>query len=119
MSAQTVSRALLVGGVAFVVGSMAAPNVGHANTVTYTFSTDLCSGGCGPQLGGFGTVEFVDAVGGGVNVTVTLSHGNEFVKTGAGDALGFDLLGNPNIAVTGLTTGFSLVSASPGSIQMG
>lgn len=88
-------------------------SVANAATVTYDFTIDSCTGTCGTNP--FGTIKLTDASGGGVDVVVTLLNGDKFVKTGAGDAFTFDLVGNPTITVSNITTGFSLISTSAGS----
>jgi hypothetical protein len=55
----------------------------QAKADTFNFTSDHCTGGCGPQPGGFGTVTLTQ-VGSNVNVTVTLNNGNQWVKTGSG-----------------------------------
>jgi hypothetical protein len=56
----------------------------RADSISYTFTSDHCSGGCGPQSGGFGSVVLTQD-GTSVDFVVTLFNGNEFVQTGAGD----------------------------------
>ena len=94
----------------FVIGGT---RVANASTITYDFTVDSCTGTCGTNP--FGTIKLTDAAGGGVDVLVTLLNGDKFVKTGAGDAFTFDLVGNPTITVTNITTGFSLISTHAGS----
>jgi hypothetical protein len=55
----------------------------QAKADTFTFTSDHCTGGCGPQTGGFGTVTLTQN-GANVDVVVSLINGNQFVKTGAG-----------------------------------
>jgi hypothetical protein len=102
------SKLVLMAGFCFALSSRAA----SADTITYSFTVDSCTGTCGTSP--FGTLNLTDS-GGGVDVLVTLLNGDKFVKTGAGDAFTFDLIGNPTIAVTGLTVGFTLISTSAGS----
>jgi len=101
-----------------VAASIGFPAVSHADTVTYTFTSDHCTDNCGPQTGGFATLTLVDAAGGGVDVTVTMLNGNTIINSGFDASFAFDLIGNPTITVTGLTSGFSLVSTSAGSLHM-
>ena len=72
----------------------------------YTLNLQACSGTCAP--GPFGTIDLHQVNSTTVTVTETLLNGAEFVHTGAGDALAFNILGNPAIAVSGLTTGFAV-----------
>jgi hypothetical protein len=88
----------------------------RANATSLTFHLD--QGGTGP-IGNAGTVTIDDTLSGPntVNVLVTLNPGYEFVKTGAGDALAFNLLGDPAILIADITSGFAIgpapVSESP------
>jgi hypothetical protein len=88
-------------------------SVTNASTITYDFTIDGCTGTCGTKP--FGTVKLTDASGGGVDVLVSLLNGDKFVSTGAGDAFTFDLVGNPTITVSSVTSGFSLISTQAGS----
>src|SRR5262245_60073011 len=74
-------RAGLVLGLVAVAFTFAVPPA-EAAMVTIAITSDHCSGGCGPQNGGFGTVVLQD-VAGGVQVTVNLINGNKFVLTGS------------------------------------
>lgn len=69
-----------------VAGLLMAASCAFADT--FTLTSDHCSGGCGPQPGGFGTVTLTQ-VGANVNVTVSLINGNKFVETGAGGGMNF------------------------------
>ena len=82
---------------------------------TYSLTIDHCSGGCGVPP--FGTVDVTQAGTNTVQVAVTLSSGDAFVKTGFPGSFAFDLLGNPTISVSDLTGGWSLLSAHPGSLH--
>ncbi len=75
---------------------------------TFTLTQDGCTGTCGTAP--FGTVKLVQTSAGLVTVTVTLTpnEGEGFIKTGAGDALEFNLSGDPAITIANLTTGFSV-----------
>lgn len=85
--------------------------------LTFTLTQDGCSGGCGPSP--YGTITLSQGSGGTVHVTETLSSGVEFVKTGAGDALEFNLLHDPSITISNLTTGFSLDTGSVSASTFG
>jgi hypothetical protein len=83
-------------------------------TLTFTLDTSGCSGaGCagGPP---YGTVTLTGGSG-VVNVNVALNSGINFV--GNPPTFGFNLSGNPTIAVSSLTSGWSLVSTTAGSIH--
>jgi len=73
----------------------------HADTV-YTLNLSDCSS-CG--TGPYGSIDLAQD-GNSVFVTVTLSPGYEFAKTGTGYALEFNVSGNATITDTDLTTGF-------------
>ena len=83
---------------------------------TFTFTSDHCSGGCGPQAGGFGTVTLTQ-VGANVNVNVSLLNGNFFVETGAGGGMNF-LFDDAAITLGNIT---NIVSGTgqPMAAQMG
>jgi len=53
-------------------------------SLTFTFTSDHCTGGCGPQTGGFGTVTLTQN-GSTVDFVVHLLNGNVFAKTGSAD----------------------------------
>ena len=91
---------------------------------TFQLTSDHCTpvtggqggGGCG--AGGsqtvFGTIVVTDMGGGTLEFHVTLLNGNTFVNTGFPLTLGFNLVGNPLIAFSGLTSGFGApVTAGP------
>lgn len=100
-------------GVAFlaVVALLALAPPAHASLV-FTLNLDGCTGGCG--ISPFGEVTLTQD-GANADVQVTLFHGDEFVKTGAGDALEFDISGDPSITITGLTSGFATGGAATAS----
>jgi hypothetical protein len=87
-----------------------AATFAHADAIgtmaNYSLTFDGCSGGCGTNP--FGSIQLVQTGTGVVTVTVTLISGDEFVKTGAGDALEFNLTGDPAITIGSLTSGFSV-----------
>src|SRR5262245_25447073 len=72
-----------------------------------TFTSDHCTGGCGPQPGGFATITGVDNGGGSITLTITPLNGNGLVNTG-NDTFAFNLLGNPTITYSGLPSGFTV-----------
>ncbi len=77
-----------------------------ASALVFTLNQDGCTGTCG--TGPFGTVTLLQVDSTHVTVTETLSAGVDFVSTGAGQALEFNIFGNPAILVTGLSSGFSV-----------
>ena len=84
-------------------GLIALPGSSRADTISYAFTSDHCTGGCltGQVTGG--TVTLTD-IAGGVSVSVSLSNGNQFVNTGFDASFGFNLVGNPSITYAGITT---------------
>ena len=102
---------------AFVGGAIAATVATPASAAVLTFSltSDFCTGGCGTPP--FGTVTVTSLSSTEVQVQETLASGVIFATSGAGKSLLFDLSGSPTISVTGLTTGFTLLSTSAGSIH--
>jgi len=89
--------------VAFIAATIFTAASASATTLTF----NLDQGATGP-LGNGGTVTIDDAVANTVHILVTLNPGYEFVKTGAGDALAFNITGDPAITIVGITSGFSL-----------
>jgi hypothetical protein len=83
-AAMTHTRRLLVLGILTAALFLAAPKA-HAVSI-FEFTSDHCSGGCGTPP--FGTVTLVQN-GSTVDVTVDLSAGNQFVKTGSADFMAF------------------------------
>ena len=102
------SLCLALGG----LGVAAAPAA--ATTIDYSL-TDYVGSGTPSIPSPYGTVALDDNGGPNVSVTVSLASGVGFVNTGAGYVLTWDLSGGPTISVTGLTSGFALVSSSAGS----
>ena len=97
-----VSLVALVG-LSFMVGTPSA------QAIPFSLNQDGCTGGCGSGSTVFGTVDVIQGVDAShVNVTVTLNSPGMFVKTGAGEALAFNITGDPAITITGLTSGFSV-----------
>ena len=81
---------------------------GVARANTYTLTLDGCSSGCGG--GPFGTIVTTQN-GGNVDVVLTLATGYVFVKTGAGDAIAFNVAGSPTIS--NVSSGFAVDPAPP------
>ncbi|MGC8523952.1 MAG: PEP-CTERM sorting domain-containing protein [Acidibrevibacterium sp.] len=105
----------------FAVGGLgvaAAPAI--AGTLDYTLN-DYVGSGTSSLPSTYGTVALNDNGGSDVTVTVSLAAGVGFVKTGAGYALTWDLANAPSITVpaASITSGFSLVSSSAGSLHTG
>ena len=82
---------------------LASATFAHADLI-YTLNLDGCTGTCGSAP--FGTVQLVQTTSGLVTVTETLSAGENFAGTGAGDALEFNVAGP--IMINVLTSGFAI-----------
>ena len=87
----------------------------NATTISYTLDQGGCTGGCG--AGPYGTVTLDDSKGSDIiDILVKLSSGVEFVATGAGKALEFNLDGNPAISsanISNITSGFAFSVPDP------
>jgi PEP-CTERM motif-containing protein len=82
-----------------------------ADQITFTFTSDHCTGGCLPAgATNMGTITVTDAGVGVVDVSVLLSPGFGFVSTGAGAGASFFFRLNPNPTITysNLTAGWSI-----------
>lgn len=93
-------KLLLVAVLTVLLGSTAA----FADTYYLTCtSTSNCS------AGNFGTITVTQGADSQhVNVTLTLATDFVFANTGAGQALEFNVSGNPTITITSLSSGFSV-----------
>jgi hypothetical protein len=79
----------------------------HADVVRSGFLTsDHCTGGCGPQPGGFGKITATDHENGTIDILVALNNNNKFVGTGFPLSFGFNLDPNTTITYSNLTAGF-------------
>jgi hypothetical protein len=94
------------------------PSHANATTLVYSLTVDGCTGGCG--AGPYGTIVLDDSEGSNiVDLTVTLTSGYGFVATGAGDALEFNILGNPAITINDITAGFAVGPAPDSASTFG
>src|SRR5262245_47753063 len=113
LGATAVGALSLAGGIAF-------PTASEANTVTYEFHSDHCTGGCltGQTLGG--TVKLTDGAAGtnSVDVLVTLLNGNAFVNGGQDASFGFNLTGDPTITYSAVSSGWAPVGPNPTGAQV-
>jgi len=102
------------------VGLLAATTAAYADTIGTTESFTLNNGGSVASTpGNYGTITLLQTAT-GVTLTETLSANEYFVITGAGNALSFNLKNDPslstvNSAITGLSSGYSLLQSSPTS----
>jgi hypothetical protein len=109
--------------VAAVMALMLTAGAGSAMaSMTYSLTTDNCSGGCNPGAPGtsMGTVVLAQNTAvnptGDVGVTITLVSPLKFVNTGLDDVIDFNLTGSPTITVDNFTnTNFKLDSGTAGS----
>jgi hypothetical protein len=81
----------------------------------YQFTIDHCSAGCGTAP--FGTIDVTQNGANTVNIAVNLTSGDKFVSTGFPGSFAFDIIGNPTITVSNLTSGWSLVSPTAGNLH--
>jgi hypothetical protein len=103
-----VAGALAIGSV-LVAGTVTSAS---ANAITYSLTTDDCTGTCGTAPFGAVTLSSISATE--VSVDLTLKAGEEFAVTGSGDALLFDITSNPSITVSGITSGFTATITTSG-----
>ena len=108
-------KRLLILAVAGLTFSFASSKAALAN---FIYLLDVCkaSDGC-IGAGPYGTVALTDDGAGNVKVEVKLAANEAFASTGAGASFLWDLLGGPTISITGLTTGFTLVSTNAGVLH--
>ena len=77
--------------------------------IQYSLTSDHCTSGCsGGGNPPFGTVTLHDNGGGSVHVTVSLLNGNKFVNTGFDASFMFNLVNNPVITVSNVSSNWSL-----------
>jgi hypothetical protein len=74
-----------------------------AELISYSLTDPIGSVGAGPY--GTVTVETVSSTE--VFVKLVLTAGEVFAVSGAGEALMFDISGNPSISISNLTSGFA------------
>jgi len=98
----TISRADTIGGTSLV----------NPATITYLLTSDHCTGGCGPQTGGFGQIVVSDLGGDVLHFAATLFNSNKFVQTGLDLTFAFNLLGTPSITYSSLTAGWNIGGGS-------
>ncbi len=89
----------------------------NASSITFTLNADGCTGGCGTSPFGSVTLTQIDADT--VQVYETLFNGDMFVRTGAGEALEFNVNGSPTLAISDLTSGFSIGPAPATASEFG
>lgn len=91
--------------------SVAFAGFAHADTLTFDLTNDLSSGTVLGTPSGLGTGVFAQVVftqdGTNIDVSETLANNFVYANTGAGEALMFNLTGNPTLTVSGLSSGFT------------
>ena len=99
-----------------LVAFLACASASYASTITYDLTQDLSSGTNLSTPTGLGTGIFAQVVltqeGSNVLVTETLANNFVYAKTGAGDALMFNLTGDPTVSVSALSSGFTFYQNS-------
>ena len=100
---------------ALVLGVGLASLPAKANQLTFTFTSDHCTGGCSTGALNMGTITVADVSSGVVSVHVLLQSGFGFVDTGAGAGASFFFRLNPNPTITysGITSGWSIPNVIP------
>jgi len=106
---------LLTGGAIVFTTALLFSGASRADVLTFSLTSDHCSGNCLTGQSSGGTITVTD-ISGGVTVDVTLANGNKFVNTGQETDFGFNLTNTPLITYSGITTGFSV---TPGTGTVG
>jgi hypothetical protein len=115
------ARPLLVGILTVTAVLIGTATSASANTITFSLTSDFCSGTCGTAP--FGTVTATDIGAGEVQLTIALKAGETFAKTGAGgmQTLLWNLAGTPTLTdFTSAATNnqpVALASTTAGSIM--
>jgi hypothetical protein len=104
-------RKLLLATTALV--ALAVP--AHADVIaTGVFTSDHCTGGCGPQTGGFATITATDHQNGTIDINIAFNNNNRFANGGQDVVFGFNLLGDPAITYANLNTTLFTVPGGTG-----
>jgi hypothetical protein len=106
----------LTGGAIVFATALLFSGASRANVLTFSLTSDHCTGGCLTGQSSGGTITLTDTGTNTVSVDVTLANGNKFVSTGQQTDFGFNLTGTPTITYSGFTTGFSV---TPGTGTVG
>jgi hypothetical protein len=105
-------RRLALSALASLAVAMASVTPAAADLI-FTLTIDGCSTGCSsPGIPPFGTITLHQVDANTVLVTETLVPGVEFVRTGAGDAITFNVA-KLGLTLSGITSGFTQDAASP------
>ncbi|MDE2181790.1 MAG: VPLPA-CTERM sorting domain-containing protein [Alphaproteobacteria bacterium] len=100
-------RSTWVAAAAILVAGFATVAPAQATSITYDFTIDGCTSGCGAT--NYGTVTVTDLTGGGVDVSLSLISSAGLWSTGALDnqQLDFNLKSVSGLTITGLPSGWS------------
>jgi hypothetical protein len=115
------AKSLLVGILTVTAVLIGTATSASASTITFSLTSDFCSGTCGTAP--FGTVTATDIGAGEVQVTIALKAGEDFAKTGAGggNTLLWSLSGTPTLtdftSVASNNQPVALASTTAGSIM--
>jgi len=98
------------------VTSLAAFAIANpAQAAPTIFNLTAADPAAGVGAGPFGTVS-VDAVGGSLNFVLTLASGYRIHDGNANhNAFAFSILGDPNVTITNLTSGFAAINTTSGT----
>src|SRR4051812_38686341 len=96
-----------------LAGSASAQDT--STSITRQFTSDHCTGGCGPQTS-FATLTAVDNGNGSISFTITPLNGNTIINTGFPLSFGFSLNGINSVTYSNLSAGFIIPDAT-GSTQ--
>jgi hypothetical protein len=81
-----------------------------------TFTSDHCTGNCGPQATGFATITGTQVGTGVVDITINLLNGNGIVDTGL-HAFTFNLIGNPTVTFSNFSSPlFDVVNSATNTV---
>jgi hypothetical protein len=97
---KTMLAAVLLAGTALVSPASAV------TVIPGTFTSDHCTGSCGPQATGFATITGTEPAANMVNITVTLLNGNGLVNGGQDAAFAFNLIGDPTVTYSNISSAF-------------
>lgn len=104
-----------IAAVAALFGACASAHAGP--TIVFSLTEDGCSGGCGASSSSpLGTITLSQVDDFTVSVTEQLRPGVDFVNTGAGYGLVFNISGNPSVNISNLSSGFAY---DPGTVKNG
>jgi hypothetical protein len=107
-----VLKKVLLLGTTLAFGSVGFAHADAIGTTgTFSLTQDACTGGCGTTP--FGTIKVVQTTSTLVTVTVSLLNNDEFIKSGAGDALEFNLSTFPGAITIGSITPGAFFSVGP------